>query len=501
MARKSRKHVAAEIKHYPLYVPETVGYVRLSVKDDMDNRIENQKRVILAWGDENETPVAHFYVDDGYSGRHFDRPAFQEMLRHIEDGHIGCIVVKDLSRLGREHIMVGYYLERYFPSKKIRFVSVSDQFETTDGMRDVNLPDGTQIRIPITNLINEQIPLDTKKKVEVVLDMKAQQGMFIGPKAPFGYKKADFDHNRLVPDQEAAAIVKRIFALAAEGMGVTGIVRHLNQHNIPTPIQYARSKGLEGNYDDGNGVWNSRSVKYILTNRVYTGMLVQGKERRVVSGTHEPLVSTVTFNAIQKSFQTQRFHIAPDAQPSENILKGKVIYACCGSKMQRKRGTGHADWHFFTCITKNRIGADHCTGMYAREEDIIAAIYHTLDTQVKELFIAAQQYKAKIQAMEEELVQATATFDDACEKSMRLFEKFATNECTRDEFQEARKVSHDAREAETHLTAEKEAYTARYEQFRKMLAVSRRELPLSSIVADIERVTVADGKRITVKWA
>lgn len=108
MARKSRKHVAAEIKHYPLYVPETVVYVRLSVKDDMDNRIENQKRVILAWSDENETPIARFYVDDGYSGRHFDRPAFQEMLRHIEDGHIGCIVVKDLSRLGREHIMVGY---------------------------------------------------------------------------------------------------------------------------------------------------------------------------------------------------------------------------------------------------------------------------------------------------------------------------------------------------------------------------------------------------------
>lgn len=146
-------------------------------------------------------------------------------------------------------------------------------------------------------------------------------------------------------------------------------------------------------------------------------MLVQGKERRAVSSTHEPLVSTVTFNAIQKSFQTQRFHIAPDAQPSENILKGKVFCACCGSKMQRKRGTGHADWHFFICITKNRIGADHCTGMYAREEDVIAAIYHTLDTQVKELFIAAPQYKAKIQAMEEELVQATATFDDAFEKS------------------------------------------------------------------------------------
>lgn len=500
MARKSRKRIAPEVKQYLLYVPVTVGYVRLSVKEEDNNSIENQKRVILAWGDEMETPIAHFYVDNGYNGRHFDRPAFQEMLRHIEAGHIRCVVVKDLSRLGREHIMVGYYLDRYFSSRKVRFVSVSDQFETMDGMRDVNFLDKTQIRIPITNLINEQIPLDIKKKVEVVLDMKAQQGMFIGPKAPFGYKKAKHDHNRLVPDLEAAAVVKRIFGLAAEGMGVTGIVRYLNQHDIPTPIQYARSKGLEGNYDDGSGVWNSRSVKYILTNRVYTGMLIQGKEKRAVPGTHEPLVDTPTFDAIQRRFQAQSFHVTPASKPSESILKGKVICACCGGKMQRKRGTGHADWHFFICITKNRIGADHCTGMYVREENVIAAIHQELDTKIKELFIATPLYKAEIQAMEEKIVRATATFDDAFEKSIRLFEKFATNECTQDEFQEARKMSHDAHEAVTRLAAEKEAYIARYEQFRKMLSVSRRELPLSSIVDDIECVTVGEGKKITVKW-
>ena len=500
MARKSRKHVAPEIKHYPLYIPETVGYVRLSVKDETENCIENQKRVILTWGDEKETPIAHFYVDDGYSGRHFDRPAFQEMLQHIEDGHIGCIVVKDLSRLGREHIMVGYYLERYFPSRKVRFVSVSDQFETIDGMKDVNLPDGTQIRIPVTNLVNEQIPLDIKKKVEVVLDMKAQQGMFIGPKAPFGYKKAEYDHNRLVPDQEAAAIVKKIFGLAAEGMGVTGIVRQLNQSDIPTPIQYARSKGLTGNYDDGSGVWNSRSVKYILTNRVYTGMLVQGKEKRAVPGTHEPLVGIATFDAIQRSFQAQSFHVAPAAQPSENILKGKVICACCGGKMQRKRGTGHADWHFFTCITKNRIGADHCTGMYAREEDVIATVYRALESRVKDMFVATPQYKAKIQAMEEEITQATAAYDRAFENTMRQYEKFVTGECTREEFQKVQKESHDARDAVVHLQTEKEAYTARYEQFRKMLAASLRELHLSSIVDQMDSVTVDEGKRIAVKW-
>lgn len=181
--------------------------------------------------------------------------------------------------------------------------------------------------------------------------------------------------------------------MAANGTGVTGIVRYLNERGLPTPIQCARSKGLNGNYDDGDGNWNSRSVKYILTNRTYTGMLVQGKEKRVVAAAHEPLVDTTVFNAIQKSFQARAFNIAPQGQATENILKGKVICGCCGGKMQRKRGTNHADWYFFTCITKNRLGADKCTGMYAREEDVFNAIYRQLKVYVSEHYITDLQYK------------------------------------------------------------------------------------------------------------
>lgn len=155
-------------------------------------------------------------------------------------------------------------------------------------------------------------------------------------------------------------------------MGVTAIVRYLNENTIPTPIQYARSKGLTGNYYDGNGSWNSRSVKYILTNRTYTGVLVQWKEKRVVAGTHEPLVDMKTFDTIQKQLQSKTFHLSDPSQSTENILKGKVICGCCGGKMQRKRGTNHADWHFFTCNTNNRLGVCKCTGMYVREEDIFS---------------------------------------------------------------------------------------------------------------------------------
>ena len=139
--------------------------------------------------------------------------------------------------------------------------------------------------------------------------MKAQRGEFIGPRAPFGYQKSSENPGQIIPDSAAAIIVRKIFEMAASGIGVTGIVRYLNERGLPTPIQYARSNGLSGNFDNGNGNWNSRSVKYILTNRTYTGMLVQGKEKRVIEATHEPLVDSGTFDAIQKAFQARAYNV------------------------------------------------------------------------------------------------------------------------------------------------------------------------------------------------
>ena len=168
--------------------------------------------------------------------------------------------------------------------------------------------------------------------------------------------------------------------MAVNSTGVTGIVRYLNERGLPPPIQYARVNSLAGNFDDGNGSCNSRSVKY---NQSYlTGILVQGKENRAVEAAHDPLVDSGTFDAIQKAFQTGAYYVVPQGQSADNILKDKVICGGCGGKMQRKRGTGHADWHFFTCITKNRLGADKYTGMYAREEDVLRTIYCQLKDYV-----------------------------------------------------------------------------------------------------------------------
>ena len=224
MARKSRKHPE-------LAVPvskDTVGYIRLSVLNrDSHGSVENQRLMIEEWGHQHQIPIMRYYIDNGFSGKRFNRPAFQRMIQDIQKGKIDCIVVKDLSRLGRDYITAGYYLEMFFPSNNVRFVSINDQFDTTDGItnRDKSAYIQSSTRVPLINLFNEQVSIETKMKVEAILDMKAQHGEFIGPRAPFGYQKSNENPNQLVPDLVAAVIVRKIFEMAASGTGVTGIVR------------------------------------------------------------------------------------------------------------------------------------------------------------------------------------------------------------------------------------------------------------------------------------
>ena len=337
-------------------------------------------------------------------------------------------------------------------------------------------------------------------KVEDVLGMKAQHGEFIGPRAPFGYQKSKENPSQLVPDPVAAVIVRKIFEMAARGTGVTGIVRHLNERSLPTPIQYARAHGLDGNFDDGNGSWNSRSVKYILTNRTYTGMLVQGKEKRAVEATHEPLVDSGTFDAIQNAFQARAYNVAPQGQSADNILKGKVICGCCGGKMQRKRGTGHADWHFFTCITKNRFGADKCTGMYAREEDVFNAIYRQLKDYVNEHYITNSAYKQKIQEYAEQIADLTQRKTAAWINAMEHYEQYVQGEISKEEFRAVQDVANHAKEVLIQATESKTAYEKQYARFRKLLSASSKDIPLSEIVDCIGKVVVDGGGKIVVKW-
>lgn len=500
MARKSRKQ---PLKVATMDVRSTVGYIRLSVANkDESCSVENQKLIIEQWGAEHEMPINHFYIDANHSGSNFNRPAFKQMLADIDAGRIECIIVKDLSRLGREFLSTSYYIEEYFPSRKVRFVSVNDHFDTIDGINNQEAESGSRVRIPIVNAFNEQVSLDIQKKTRVALDTKATRGMFIGPRAPFGYRKSADNHFKLEVDPEAAETVKLIFSMAADGIGANAIVRHLNENHIPTPIQYARAKGLQGNYDDGDGVWNTRSVKYILTNRTYTGALVQGKEKRVVGGSHPALVDTKTFGRIQTALQQRAFNLTESktAPSTPNLLKGKVICGCCGGKMQRRRGTNHADWYFFTCLTNNRVGADRCTGMYVREEDILSAIYHQLNLFIKANSDFNANYYTKKDELEHEIAQCREMLEDPMECTMKLYERLICKELDKDNYLAEKAKVYAAKERLEKAEAELDASRRRHKEFEAMHKVLRKELPLAEILECIDSIVVNEGRKIEVEW-
>jgi hypothetical protein len=202
-------------------------------------------------------------------------------------------------------------------------------------------------------------------------------------------------------------VVKDIFDMAFKQIGLNEIVRRLNAAKTPTPIDYARAKGLQGNYGQGNGLWNSRTVRHILANRTYTGDMVQGKDFFTVENTHESLVSRDVFDMVQKllvssSSVTRNTSNIPR---TDNILRGKVICGACGGKMQRRKGSGNSSWHFFTCISNNRLGAGHCIGMYVRESDIMGAIHSEVDRYV-------QENEAVCMANENRITELTAMVSD-----------------------------------------------------------------------------------------
>ena len=198
--------------------------------------------------------------------------------------------------------------------------------------------------------------------------------------------------------------------------------------------------------------------------------------------------------------QTRAYNVVPQGQSADNILKGKVICGCCGGKMQRKRGTGHADWHFFTCITKNRLGADKCTGMYAREEDIFNAIYRQLKDYVNEHYITNSAYKQRIQEYTSQISDLTQRKTTAWINAMEHYERYVQGEVSKEEFRTVQDIANQAKETLIQATKGKAAYEKQYAVFRKLLSASSRDISLSEIVDYIDKVVVDKNGKIVVKW-
>lgn len=401
MARKSRKQTESPMPAPSLYVYVAL-YIRLSVEDNKKRgcSVENQKLVLNDYlADKPDFVVYDTYIDNGLTGTNFHRPGFQQMLSDIEVGHINCVIVKDLSRLGRNSIDTGYYIEQYFYAHNVRFIAVTDQFDTAD---PGNLHGG--IMLPLKNMINEAYSLDIGRKIKAQSRQAMKDGDYIGARAPYGYRKDPDNCHKLLIDENTAPVVKQIFEWAYERVALNRIVRNLNEMGIAAPSHYKKSTGeITSPGLIGSGKWQTRTVMKILESEVYTGDLVQGKTKMVdhrqvkadddnliiARHTHEPIISHELFIAVQE----YRKQVCEESRAvhkrayTPNIFKSKVFCADCGRSLHRQRAERKkgSDIYWFHCLTNSRVAKDTCKGVMMQETELIATVTTILE---KELSVA-----------------------------------------------------------------------------------------------------------------
>jgi DNA invertase Pin-like site-specific DNA recombinase len=348
-------------------------YCRLSKDDDIregeSSSIKSQKDIVEQFVKSNGWRVYDYYIDDGYSGVNFKRPAFERMIADIEDGKVNCCITKDLSRLGRNYILAGQYTEMYFPSKGVRFIALNDNVDTINSNENSIAP--------FVNILNEMYAKDIAKKVRSAVRAKKLKGEFASSHAPYGYQKDPQDKHKLIIEETGAAIVRRIFEMAKADMGSKKICKILNEEGIPTPLNH-RKKLLYG-IEPKPALWDSGTVNYILRNRIYTGDMVQGvyenskfgagmpirrpkEEWIIVPGTHEPLVDVETFEYAQKMISARNRPV------KTNIIQLFAGFVKCEDCNHAMAYSNSQDIPQYTCSTYRRHGRKYCSCHYIRKD-------------------------------------------------------------------------------------------------------------------------------------
>ena len=366
----------------------TALYCRLSRDDELSgdsNSIVHQKEILSAYAEKRGLGNTRFYVDDGYSGTNFNRPDFLRMMDDVNNGLVGTIIVKDMSRFGRDYIMVGYYTEIMLPQMDIRFIAVNDNVDS-ENQADNDFT-------PFRNIINEWYAKDTSKKIRSVLKAKGNSGKHLSVIPPFGYKKDPNDKEKWIIDEDAAQIVRKIYRLYLDGNTMGGIARMLTAEGIETPKLYAENRGIKhykaATYPE---IWSRISVEYILSNYEYTGSTVNFKTKRksfknkkqwiqskedwaVFEGTQEAIIDKETFETVQKMRGTKRAYTKFN---EVNIFSGLLYCADCGGKMTIRRRKEDRRKDAFICSTyrkkKKNLCTEHAIKVNALEQIVLADI-------------------------------------------------------------------------------------------------------------------------------
>ena len=370
----------------------TILYGRLSQEDDRlgdSNSIVNQRLLLEKYAQDSGFENTLFLADDGYSGTNFERPSWKKIVELIENGEVETLIVKDMSRLGREYLKVGELTELYLPTKGVRFIAINDGVDSlVESSTDFN---------PIRNWANELHAKDTSKKVRAVKKMQAERGEWLGGRLPYGYRKKAPDSKEIVPDEETAPVVQRIFQLCAGGKGPNQIARILTEEQILTPANYTYQKtGKSHNHVDITRPysWSGSSVTGILNNRIYLGHTVglrttslsyknkklvrrPENEQVVVENTHPALVSQELWDIVQDVRQHKKR--IPKQMEEPNIFSGLAFCADCGKPMILHRASTMKKTRYnFTCYTYGKRGKAECTPHHIREDELCKIVLDDL---------------------------------------------------------------------------------------------------------------------------
>lgn len=502
-----------------------------SVRTESES-IGNQRELIRAYiHEQQDIQLYDIYVDDGFSGSNFDRPEFNRMMCDIEAGRVNCVIVKDLSRFGRDYIESGRYIQKTFPALGVRFIALTDNYDS------FTADSGTgSIVLPVKNFINDSYCRDISTKVKSGLEVKRRNGECISSFAVYGYRKDEGNKNHLVPDEYAAGIVRKIFEWKIAGMAVSAIAEQLNELGILSPKEYKKSLGLKYNggfQGTGKSLWGNASVKRILTNEVYLGHLQQGKSQKInykvkksvekpreewvcVENTHEALISEDDFQIVQNLLKSDS-RMGPKMDKS-GLFAGLLFCGDCGEQMVRRiiRYKGK-DKVYYICSTKNR--GDGCSRHSIEEGTLKSLVESTVKKyanaflEEKELFDRAREQEAddfsEVSTYDREIRRLKDEQDRYYSLCAGLYEDLRNGVVTKEEFERLHEGFE--KKAVELGEAQKKQETLIREMFRKgVLSAGRlkafqdcvelKEIDRHSLSSLVKRIYIYEEKRIEIEY-
>ena len=522
------------MKNVAEQVWNTCGYVRLSREDgdkEESNSVTGQKDLIRDYLSRcPELRECGMKVDDGYTGSNFDRPGFQEMMAEVKAGRINCIVVKDLSRFGRDHLTAGEYIERIFPFLGVRFIAINDHYDSMNSRVESD-----ELIVPFKNLINEAYCRDTSVKTRSQLEIKRQRGDFIGSFAVFGYRKDPENHHRLLVDDYAADVVRDMFKWKLEGISAGDIADRLTGLGIPTPMEYKRSQGMRYSTSfrvKEESVWSAGMILRILKNPVYIGVLEQGRvttpsykvkrlvvkpreEWAVVENCHEAIIDRYDFESVQKV-------LALDTRTSVSgraveLFSGMVYCGECGGAMIRKTvPSGTKRYVYYVCAAhKNeKTCSAHSMRIEALDEIVLDALKRYIQdvidlSDLLELTDTAQLQQAGVRKLQGRLEKKQEEIDRYQTLLRSLYESLADGVIDRDEYQDLKKTysrrRDEAEEQAEAIQMEMNQEMGNFSEGRDWMGQFRKHQNIETldryvVVSLIERILIFRDRRVEIVY-